>query len=141
MSEDILTGTKCRHVAHYDGKDWFGDMMRITEHPRISFMTKHPRGRSKFERVTCWYLDGENLETREAVLAAYAAKPVPDITPEQRVALELVGDDYGPIPELPSRIPLMELAQKGCVEHGDPPAGERRHPIRRTDLGRKVLGL
>ena len=140
---DLLDGTKCRSAGHYDGKEWFGDMMRVIEHPRIAYMVKVPRSRrgNTFKQEIGWYLDGENLGTREACLAAYAERPLPTLTDEQRNALALVGDEFGPFPDLPSRIPLMELAQKGCVEHADPPPGERRHPIRRTALGRKVLGL
>lgn len=139
---DMLDGTHARQGAHYDGKDWFGDMMRVVEHPRLAYMVKVPRRSAKgLVAETAWYLDGENVGTREAAIAAYIASPLPTITEEQRVALELVGDEYGPRPEgLPSVIPFMELSAKGCIEHGPRTAGDRpRYPIRRTDTGRAVL--
>lgn len=139
---DILSGCRVRHRMHLDGADkngrWFADMHQVVEHPRISRMTKDWRKRGLPTEVT-WYLDNELMGTRANALAAYAANPLPPVNDEEMAALKLVGDEFGDFPEGVLRSLLSNLNGKGLIENTPPPEGERRWPIRRTDLGRKVI--
>lgn len=135
ITPDDLAQCHTRSLGHRDGQDrdgrWFGDVEQIIEHPRLTRMVQIWRKRTK-PQETIWSLDGEAVGSIEAVLAAYNAKPVPDVSMTEKMLLQEVPDDWAA--KLVSAIHLMPLRDKGLVEFNV----ERM--CRRTELARQVLG-
>ena len=129
-----LAQCNTRSLGHRDGQDrdgrWFGDVEQIVEHPRITRMVQIWRKRTK-PQETIWSLDGEAVGSIDAVVAAYNAKPVPDVSKDERILLQEMTGDWAPKP-VPA-IHLMPLRDKGLVEFN----AERL--CRRTELARVVL--
>lgn len=134
ITEESLTDSFFRHVAHLDGRDahgsWFADLMQCVAHPRVTKMLKTWRKRGKASE-TIWGLDGEMIGTLANTLAAYKALPIPPVSITERTILEQIGEKWMAPPMAP--IHLMSLRDKGLIEFHD------RNNVRRTRLGNEVL--
>lgn len=131
-----LEGCKMRAGAHLDGGDkdgkWFANVEQVVEHPRLSRIVKQWRKRTKAPE-TIWNLDGEPVGTLEEALAAYNAKPLPDVSIVERTLLDQIGDEWMATPVAP--ILMMSLRDKGLIEFHV----EQRGQVRRTAVARRVL--